>query len=104
MGWVGHIFSPTRSVTVSTSVSIIGNKGTPVSLLNKYKKPFFEVCATASIFFPSCVTVSNTGGDEGSLSQVSWWMYWKCHRRFPVLASRASKQSPKRLEPLRLPP
>ena len=60
-GCVGQACSPGTS-EAGTGLSSIGNKGSPVSRFSTYRNPTFDICATASIFFPSLSMVTRLGG------------------------------------------
>src|SRR4030095_15402998 len=72
IGCVGHGFSPGILLTVSTAISLIPYKDSPVSRSNRNKNPIFVTSATASISFPSRCIVTRLGGEPLSRSQRSW--------------------------------
>ena len=103
IGWVSAVTSPstcwpdtcgTRSERADSRWC--GRTGTPGACL--------VACATASIVFPSRLTVTSTGGAGRSRSQISCFTTWKCQIRFPVAASSAIRQLANRLSPVRLAP
>ena len=59
-GCVGQDTSPGMSLS-GAGRSSTRNRGLPVTRLNVNTKPCFVAIATASIFFPFCVTVSSCG-------------------------------------------
>ena len=71
MGCVSDGFSPNKSVSVGTGISLMGYTGLPVALLSRNIKPDLVACANASISLPSFLIVTNTGAVGKSLSQRS---------------------------------
>ena len=71
MGCVGHGCSPANDDVSITLTSLIGNKGSPVSLLSKKIKPSLVACAMASIGLPLIFTVTKLGWQGRSRSHKS---------------------------------
>src|ERR1035441_5495376 len=87
-GWVGEVISPGASLA-ATGLSSTPQIGAPVRRSNTNSKPTLVDCATAGILLPSLVTSTSVGGALTSQSKMSWWVAWKYHFNFPVLASSA---------------
>src|SRR5205085_10166327 len=98
-GCVLAVRSPS-SVEAGTLRYAIGNSGAPVARSKTYTYPVFVICATASTFFLSRVTVTSVGAAGKSQSHRSCFTPWKCQMRLPVRASSASTELAKRLSPI----
>ena len=72
-GCVGDVRSPGTSVC-GTGRSSIGQTGAPVARSKTKVNACFVTCATALIGFPPTVMSARIGGDDGSQSQMSWWI------------------------------
>src|SRR6185312_2211614 len=69
-GWVGYGFSPGIS-DAGAGCSDTPNSGLPVLRSRMKQYPVLVTCATASTSFPSCFTVTSTGGQGLSWSHRS---------------------------------